>query len=90
VAAFDIDALRENILAPKFNFGAASVLARHVAVDGTLDLEHRYGSDGRGLDLNRARKVLAYIHQVWRRPVRLHTIDARGKETTLEHPSSSD
>lgn len=87
VAAFDIDTVRENILAPKFNFGAAAVLARHVDVDGSLDLEHKYESVGRGLDMGRARKVLAYIHQVWRRPVRLHTIDGKGKETTLEYPS---
>lgn len=88
VASFDIDAVRENILAPKFNFGAAAVLARHVGVDGSLDLEHKYQSVGRGLDLNRARKVLAYIHQVWRRPVRLHTIDSKGAETSLEYPHS--
>jgi len=37
--------------------------------------------------MGRAHKVLAYIHQVWRRPVRLHTIDGKGKETTLEYPS---
>src|SRR5690606_3733703 len=67
----DIDALRETILAPKYNFGAPAVLARHVARDGSLDLVHEYETDGRGLDLERAERVLDYIHAMWRRPIRL-------------------
>jgi stage V sporulation protein R len=52
--------------------------------DGSLVLRHDYETDGRGLDLERAHKVLEYIHRVWRRPVQLITVDAKGKERALE------
>jgi stage V sporulation protein R len=75
----DIHALRETVLAPKYNFGAPAVLAKHIATDGSLDLVHEHAVDGRGLDLERAERVLDYIHKIWRRPVRLETIDSDGK-----------
>jgi stage V sporulation protein R len=75
----DIDALRESILAPKFNFGAPAVAVKNLRVDGTLELEHDHATDGRGLDLERARKVLEYLHRVWRRPIVLDTVDDKGK-----------
>ncbi|HYW93007.1 MAG TPA: SpoVR family protein [Gammaproteobacteria bacterium] len=80
----DIHRLRELILAPKFNYGAPRVYVQHVAVDGSLTLRHEARIDGRGLDLPRARKVLEYIQRVWRRPVRLHTVDGSGEEEVLE------
>ena len=52
----------------KYNFGAPSVAAKHVRMDGTLELTHDHAVDGRGLDLERSRKVLDYVHRVWRRP----------------------
>jgi stage V sporulation protein R len=55
-----------------------------MGVDGALTLKHEYGVDGRGLDMERAQKVVDYIHRVWRRPVTMHTQDASGKDTTLE------
>jgi stage V sporulation protein R len=79
----DIDALCETILAPKYNFGAPAVLARHIARDGSLDLVHEYESDGRGLDLERAERVLDYIHAMWRRPIRLETIDSDRRTKVL-------
>jgi stage V sporulation protein R len=79
----DIDEIREAIVAPKFNFGSPSVLASRIGVDGSLELDHAHASDGRGLDLGRAERVLDYIRRVWRRPVRLNTIDGEGKEKTL-------
>jgi stage V sporulation protein R len=82
----DLDALHEDLLAPKYNFGAPSVAARHVRVDGTLELEHDYGTDGRGLDLERSRRVLEYVQRVWRRPVVLHTLDERGGPIELSVP----
>lgn len=45
---------------------------------GRLSLEHDHGTDGRGLDLERSRKVLEYLQRVWRRPVVLHTVDSKG------------
>lgn len=74
----DLDALHEVIVGPKYNFGAPSVSASHVRVDGTLELAHDHKVDGRGIDVERARKVLEYIERVWRRPVILHTVDSHG------------
>ena len=33
--------------------------------------------------IEKARKVLEYLHRVWRRPLTLHTVDAGGAETVL-------
>jgi stage V sporulation protein R len=77
VASRDLGAVREAILAPKFNFGAPRVAATEVKTDGTLLLSHDAASVGRGLDGTRARKVLEYVRRVWRRPVRLQTVDDR-------------
>jgi stage V sporulation protein R len=74
----DLDALREALLAPKYNFGAPRVAATHVRLDGTLELTHDHATDGRGLDPERSKKVLEYVRKVWRRPVVLHTVDEKG------------
>ena len=79
----DIAALQETILAPKYNFGAPTVMARRVCADGTLELGHDHRLDGRGLDLERSRKVLEYLQRIWRRPVRLVTVDQDGEELDL-------
>ena len=34
--------------------------------------------------MERAQKVIDYIHRVWRRPVTMQTLDASGKDTRLE------
>ncbi|HUG75904.1 MAG TPA: SpoVR family protein [Burkholderiales bacterium] len=83
VASRDLDAVREAILAPKFNFGAPRVAALEVRQDGALVLGHDHASDGRGLDLARGKKVLEYVSRVWRRPVRLHTVNERGEPVEL-------
>lgn len=83
VTSTDVAAVHEQILAPKFNFGAPSIAATAVDVDGTLHLVHDHAKDGRGLDVMRAERVLEYIGRVWRRPVELLTIDAQGKEKTV-------
>ena len=74
----DIRAIREAILAPKYNYGTPCIAVTKVAADGTLDLHHDYLRDGRGLELVQAEKVMAYVGRVWRRPVTLHTVDFRG------------
>jgi len=83
VANRDVAAVREAILAPKFNFGAPRVAAVEVKSDGGLVLAHEHASDGRGLDATRARKVLEYTRRVWRRPVRLHTVNERAEPVEL-------
>jgi stage V sporulation protein R len=82
VLEHDLAGLHEAILAPKYNFGAPAVSAAHVRTDGTLELVHDATVDGRGLDTDRGRKVLDYIHRVWRRPLVLTTVNAAG--STLE------
>jgi stage V sporulation protein R len=79
----NIHEVREAILSSKFNFGAPTVMATHVDVDGTLQLRHDHETDGRGLDLKRTEKVLEYVQRVWRRTVKLNTVDARGAPRTL-------
>ncbi|HEU0229341.1 MAG TPA: SpoVR family protein [Burkholderiaceae bacterium] len=79
----DIDALREQLIAPKFNFAAPHVQAVELSSDGSLMLRQDHVADGRGLDIERAQKVLEYIKLVWRRPVALETVDGNGNEKTL-------
>lgn len=83
VEGSEIEGLRESILHPKFNFGSPNIAAISIQTDGTLELEHDHKTDGRGLDLERAERVLEYIHRVWRRPIALHTVNERGDERTL-------
>jgi len=71
--------LHEALLAPKYNFGAPTIAASHVSVDGSVEFLHDHKTDGRGLDVERGKKVLEYIHRVWRRPVSLHTVDEKGE-----------
>jgi stage V sporulation protein R len=82
----DLPALQEAILAPKYNFGAPAVSAVHVRQDGTLELAHDAGVDGRGLDTDRGRKVLDYLHRVWRRPIVLTTVNAAGSPLEVTAP----
>lgn len=83
LASRDLPAIREAILAPKYNYGAPCVAATLLNDDGSLVLRHDHQRDGRGLDLERAEQVLAYIARVWRRPVTLHTADFRGTPRVL-------
>lgn len=83
IADRDIHAIREAILAPKFNYGAPRIAASQLHFDGRLELVHDYQSDGRGLDINRAERVLEYIARVWRRPVSLHTAGISGNARVI-------
>jgi stage V sporulation protein R len=62
------------------------VCARHIRNDGTLELTHDSGADGRGLDLERSRKVLDYLQRVWRRPIVLTTVNQAGSTLELTAP----
>jgi stage V sporulation protein R len=72
----DLEALHEALLAPRYAFGAPTVAVQHVRLDGTLELVHDHRTDGRGLDAERSRRVLDYLVKIWRRPIRLATVDA--------------
>ena len=82
----DLPKLHEALLAPKYNFGAPTVAASHVRVDGTLELLHDHRTDGRGLDPERATRVLEYVHRVWRRPVKLATVKSGGEAIEIGVP----
>ena len=82
----DLTALHEAVLAPKYNFGAPIVSAVRVRNDGTLELTHDTAVDGRGLDLERSRKVLDYLQRVWRRPIVLTTVNQAGSALELTAP----
>jgi stage V sporulation protein R len=82
----DLTALHEALLAPKYNFGAPVVSAVRVRSDGTLELVHDSKVDGRGLDLERSRKVLDYLQRVWRRPIVLTTLNQAGSALELTAP----
>jgi stage V sporulation protein R len=82
----DLSALHEAIVSPKYNFGAPMVSAGHIRNDGTLELVHDSSVDGRGLDLERSRKVLDYVQKVWRRPIVLTTVNQAGSTLELTAP----
>jgi stage V sporulation protein R len=75
VQEMDLPLLHEALLSPKYAFGAPTVNVTRVHVDGKLELVHDHTTDGRGLDPERARKVLEYVARVWRRPVTIATVD---------------
>jgi stage V sporulation protein R len=79
IAENDVHAVHEAILAPKFNYGAPRIAANNLHVDGSLQLVHDHQSDGRGVDLQRAERVLEYVGKIWQRPVTLHTVGDRGE-----------
>jgi stage V sporulation protein R len=83
----DIDALHEHLMLEKYNFGAPRIAAAEVRQDGTLVLVHDNKIDGRGIDPERGRKVLEYVHRMWRRPVLLKTVDEHME--TLELSSAT-
>jgi stage V sporulation protein R len=83
VQEMDLSALHDALLAPKYGFGAPTVSASRVHNDGKLDLIHDHVTDGRGLDPERARRVLEYIVRVWRRQVALTTVDNDGRSVEI-------
>jgi stage V sporulation protein R len=83
VQEMDLSALHDALLAPKYGFGAPTVSASRVHVDGKLELVHDHVTDGRGLDPERGRRVLEYVARVWRRQVALTTVDNDGRTVEI-------
>ncbi|HEY4210381.1 MAG TPA: SpoVR family protein [Steroidobacteraceae bacterium] len=86
VLEHELTGLHEAILSPKYSFGAPTVAATHVRSDGTLELTHDASVDGRGLDLERSRRVIDYVQRVWRRPIVLTTTNQAGSTLELTAP----
>ena len=74
------------MLAPKYNFGAPTRRGRARAQRRHARAGTRHSIDGRGLDLERSRKVLDYLQRVWRRPVILTTVNQAGSTLELTAP----
>jgi stage V sporulation protein R len=89
VVAADVEELHESLLLDKYNFGAPRVSVAEVKHDGTMVLQHDTQLDGRGLDAERAMRVLEYIKRVWRRPVLLKSVDANAKAIEFSSESAS-
>jgi stage V sporulation protein R len=89
VVGGEIEALQEGLLLEKYNFGAPRVAVIEVRSDGTLVLQHDTQLDGRGLDVERTRKVLQYVKSVWRRPVLLKTLDATSQPVEVSADSAA-
>jgi len=83
-----LEQIKELILAPKFQFGAPHIYVKAMHGDGALVLQQDVKTDGRGLDLERGRKVLEYIGRIWRRPVKIFTVDAKGEEVVISPDST--
>jgi stage V sporulation protein R len=84
ITSKDLDKIKESIIAPKYNYGAPRVAVTDLGTDGTLTLTHDHPSDGRGLDTGRAKRVLEYVKKVWRRQVKLITVDQAGQPIELK------
>src|SRR5690606_10999131 len=58
VTESNLHELHEALLSQKYNFGAPRVLVDDLRADGTLVLRHDHVNDGRGLEAQRAQRVL--------------------------------
>lgn len=83
IAEREVHAVHEAILGPRFNYGAPRIAVKRLQGDGSLQLVHDDKSDGRGIDLARAERVLEYLGRVWKRPVTLQTVGERGEARVL-------
>jgi stage V sporulation protein R len=83
VLSRDLHAIREAILAPRYNYGAPCIAVERMQDDGGLVLRHDHQRDGRGLDLGQAERVMEYVARIWQRPLVLHTVDFRGMPRTV-------
>jgi hypothetical protein len=52
--------------------------------DGTLLLEHEQGDLGT-LDVKYAEKTLEYLHELWKKPIRLRTVNSQGESVVLKY-----
>jgi stage V sporulation protein R len=77
----------QGLLIPRYNYGAPKICVSKVLEDGTLLLEHEHGDLGT-LDVKYAEKTLEYIHELWKRPVRLGTVNHQGEALVLKYTAS--
>jgi stage V sporulation protein R len=73
-----------SLVAPRYNYGAPRIVVANVDDDGSLWLEHE-PTDLGPLDLKYAEKTLEYLHELWKRPVRLKTFNSQRETTALTY-----
>jgi stage V sporulation protein R len=71
----------------RYNYGAPKIAISKVLDDGTLLLEHERGDLGT-LDLKYAEKTLEYLHELWKKPVRLRTLNSQGETIVLKYTTT--
>src|SRR5215211_3510463 len=74
----------QSLIAARFNYGAPKIVISKVLDDGTLLLEHEQGDLGT-LDVKYAEKTLEYLHELWRKPIRLRTVNSQGESVVLKY-----
>lgn len=77
----------QSLIAPRYNYGAPRIVIKKVGEDGMLLLEHERGDSG-GLDLKYAEKTLEYLHELWKKPLRLTTFNAQGEAVLLKYTTT--
>lgn len=77
----------QGLVAPRYNFGAPKIVISKVLDDGTLLMEHAPG-DLATLDLKYAERTLEYLHELWKKPVRLRTANHQGEPVVLKYTTS--
>jgi spore cortex formation protein SpoVR/YcgB (stage V sporulation) len=75
-----------SLVAPRYNYGAPRIVIANVN-DGSLGLEHE-PTDLGPLDLAYAEKTLEYLHELWKRPVRLKAFNSQRETTALTYSAS--
>jgi SpoVR like protein len=80
----DLDAVVHSLIAPRYNYGAPKIVISKVLDDGTLWLEHEQGDLGT-LDVKYAEKTLEYVHELWKKPIRLRTVNHHGESIVLKY-----
>jgi stage V sporulation protein R len=82
-----LDAVLQSLTAPRYNYGAPKIVISKVLDDGTLWLEHEQ-SDLGTLDVKYAEKTLEYIHELWKKPIRLRTVNSQGESMVLKYAAT--
>jgi spore cortex formation protein SpoVR/YcgB (stage V sporulation) len=82
-----VDEVIQSLTAPRYNFGAPRIVISKVLDDGALLLEHEQGNLGT-LDVKYAEKTLEYIHELWKKPIRLRTANTQGEPIVLKYATT--
>lgn len=81
VKSRDLDAVLEELLVPRYNYGVPKVV---IVEAGSGSLKLRQEDTERGpLDRQYAEKTMEYLHEIWKGPVYVSTVNDRHEEVEL-------